>query len=656
MFSRQPGFYDAPISVSLTAGAPGAIITYTLDGSEPTLDSTVFTAPILLGDPSGNPNTISLIPTNFRTNHHFAWRPPRGPVCKLNLIRARAFVTGQEPSPVATGSFVVSADLAGQFPLPVVSVATAAENFFADDRGIYVPGDTYIPGDLWSGNYFQEGDDWERPVHIELFDGQGHLLLAQDAGARIHGYYTRHYPQKTLRLYARSEYGAARFQCALFDDLPYDSYKRFLIRNSGNDWGYIGFLDLAMQTMIKDMGFDTQAGRPVIHFINGEYWGLANLRERYDRHYIEQHYSVAADEIVILANNADLEEGVPEDQAEYLALRDYVIGNDMSQTDRLAYVSERIDLDNFIAYMTAEIFNANHDWPGNNIRYWRRRTAAFEPTAPYGHDGRWRWLAYDLDDCFYQPSRNTLAHATAINGPEWPNPPWSTALLRGLLVNEAFRYQFINTFADHLNSTFIPARLIRVIDDLAAQFAPAIAAFQDRWDITFPWVAGLSSLRSFAIYRPAHQRLHIVDQFQLAGTTNVTLNVNDPALGKIQLNSLVIDGALAGLADPAQPYPWNGIYFQGVPITVTALPQFGYRFLFWQETGSHDAQVTLSPGPAPISLTAVFEIDPTAPAVLHAWHFNDLPSGALTAVAADVSLFGGAVITYPGTGAGYLDR
>lgn len=184
VFSRQPGFYDAPISVSLTAGAPGAIITYTLDGSEPTLDSTVFTAPILLGDPSGNPNTISLIPTNFRTNHHFAWRPPRGPVCKLNLIRARAFVTGQEPSPVATGSFVVSADLAGQFPLPVVSVATAAENFFADDLGIYVPGDTYIPGDLWSGNYFQEGDDWERPVHIELFDGQGHLLLAQDAGAR----------------------------------------------------------------------------------------------------------------------------------------------------------------------------------------------------------------------------------------------------------------------------------------------------------------------------------------------------------------------------------------------------------------------------------------------------------------------------------------
>ncbi len=655
--SQTPGLYASPVTLALSSPDPTAEIRYTLDGSEPGEASPLYTAPLVLASRDGDPNIISLIPTNdVQPPTYYAWRPPRAEVFKLNLVRARALKPGYAPSAIATGSYIVDPVPAGRLTLPVISLATAPENLFDPAIGIYVPGDTYIAGDIWSGNYHQEGDAWERPVHLEFFDLQGGTLLAQDAGMRIHGGITRAFPQKSLRLYARSEYGTSAFAAALFPELPYDSYKRFLIRNSGNDWSRQGFRDLAVQTVVAHLGFDTQAGRPVVHFLNGEYWGLANVRERYDRHYLARVYGVPEDEAAQLYNNAWVEEGQPSDRNDYLDLRGFVASNDMTLAANLAFVAERMDLENYIAYNVAQIYIANGDWPGNNIRFWRRTRPAYDPAAPYGHDGRWRWMMYDTDFAFGTASQATLAQATTPDGSGWPNPPWSTQLLRGLLENEWFRHTFINTFADHLNSTFVPARVVAIIDDFEARYAPAIAAFQDRWDINHHWASGVQSLRNFANQRPAYQRQHIVDHFQLAGTTPVTLAVNDPAQGKLRLNTLVIDGDLPGLADPAAAYPWTGTCFQGVPIAVEALPAAGHRFVAWLHDGSSDPALTIVPGAAPIALTAVFAPAANQPVVVHAWHFNDLPSGTLTTVAADVSLLGGAVLTYPGTGAGYLDR
>jgi hypothetical protein len=660
IFCEEPGFFSTAIMLDLTATDPEAEIRYTLDGSEPTQASFLYEDSLLLDSRIGDPNTISLIPTNFRDpSESRGWRPPRGEVFKINVVRARAFRAGHAPSGITTGSYIIDPDLTAQLFLPVISLATSPENLFDDEIGIYVPGNHYVPGDHWTGNYYQRGIEWERPIHIEFFDLMGNLAFSQDSGGRIHGGFSRSNPQKTLRMYARSEYGASRFNSALFPDLSYDSYNRFLIRNADNDSRRMGFWDYAIQTMVGDMGFDTQAGRPVVHFINGEYWGVANLRERYDRHYIVRCYGVPEDKVVLLHRNAEVEEGVASDRADYLALRSFVTNNDMTQPNNLAFAAERIDLDNFIAYNVAEIYVANYDWPGNNIRFWRKRTTGYVPDAPYGHDGRWRWLMYDLDAAFYpagsSASFNALAHATATDS-GWPNPPWSTELLRGLLENEWFQNSFINSFADHMNSTFIPARLVGIIDEFAELYAPAIPEWHDRWDINRNWTGDVQALRNFANQRPAHQRQHIIDHFDLAGTTSVTLEVNDPSLGKLQLNQLVIDHDLPGLANPAQPYPWGGTYYQGVPITVTALPEPGYHLRGWIGHDGDETVLTLLPDAAPINLTAIFAEGPTSGVAIQAWHFNDLPDGTLTEIAADLSLFGPALITYPGTGAGYLDR
>jgi hypothetical protein len=656
VFAQAPGIYPSPLVLVITTADPQAVITYTLDGSEPTPASPVYSEPLFLDDRAGDPDVFSLIRTNHRdAADHIGWRPPRDEVSKLNIVRARAYRSGHAPSRVTTGSYVISHDAAGELPLDLVSLATSPANLFDQDTGIYVPGVHYIDGDHWTGNYYETGEAWERPVHLEIFTRDGGLLLAQDAGMRIHGGVSRSFPQKSLRLHARAAYGPARFNTQLFPDLPDTSFNRFLIRNSGNDWGQRGFRDLVIHAIVADMGFDTQAGRPVVHFINGEYWGVANLRERYDRHYLERCYGIPTELAAILVNSGTIEEGTAADRLAYLLLRSYVGTHDLNQPEHLAHVAAQMDLENFIAYNVAEIYSANYDWPGNNIRFWRRSLPAEDP-APYGHDGRWRWMLYDVDHGFFSASYDMLGHAIAPNGPSWPNPPWSTALLRGLLGSDWFRQTFINTFADHLNSTFVPARLVAIIDAFADAYQPAIAAWQDRWDINYNWAGSVQSLRNFVNDRPAHQRQHLVDHFELAGTSTITVDVNDVALGRVQVNHLLIDTNLPGLDDPDQPYPWSGVYFQGVPLTITALPEPGYRLASWQGHAGDEPVLVVTPDTSPLALTAVFALEISPPVPVQAWHFNHLPDGALGSVPADQAPYAGGLISYPGLGAGYLDR
>jgi len=653
-FSHAPGYHPTPIQMVLTVEAPEAFITYTLDGSEPTESSPLFSGSVSLTDRAGDLEVYSLIPTNFLDPAiHIGWRPPVSEIFKINVLRARAFAPGHSPSRITTGSYIIGGNFAQDCPYPVVSLVSEPGNFFADDIGIYVPGNTYTGGN--TGNYFLSGDLWERPVHVEVFDDNGSLLLAQDTGMRISGNMTVRFPQKTLKLYARDEYGDDDFDCELFPDLPFDSYKRFRIRNAGNDWAIRGFGDLCSHEILGGMGFDVQAGRPTWHFIDGEFWGLANLREEYSRFYYERHYDIPDEDVVLLTCNSTIDDGPPGCNSHYQNMLAYIAANDMSDPAVYAQVNTLMDVENYIAYVTAEIYAANPDWPGNNISFWRRNTEDYEPYAPYGHDGRWRWSLYDLDDTFRLYDLNLLEQATAPDGPAWPNPPWSTELLRGMLESPLFCVDFINSFADHINSTFQSGRLVDIIDEYAVEYAPALPFVINRWDTGNYYNGTVNKIKTFTVQRPAIQQQHIVDHFGLAGTSDIQLSVSDDAMGHIRINSLFIDETLIGLADSAHPYPWAGTYFQGNPVTITAVPEPGYVFSSWLETGNDTPSITLTPGPTDTLLTAVFAAETSPPVVVHYWHFNDLPDGPLVQVAADLSLVGAPCITYPGTDVGYLD-
>ncbi len=605
VFSQSSGTFSNPFDLELGHNQPEAMVVYTIDGAEPLPGSSAYTSPIPIRDRSGDPNTISMIPTNFLDvgpPYYEGWQAPEGEVFKINVVRARALHPDAPPGPVATQAYLIHDDAHLRYNLPWFSLTTNAENFFDDEVGIYVPGN--------HNNYFQEGPEWERPANLIYVQHDGNFAFNEDIGVRLHGNTSKSRPRKSLRAVFRNEYGNSWLEYPLFTNKQNQLYKRFILRNSGNDWGLATFRDAFMQTLVSPLNIETQHYQPVVLFINGEYWGIHNMRDRYDENHFEAHYGIAEEEITILENNAEFKFGNPDGRQHYTSLTAFAANNAMTSNTNFDVVRSMMDVESFTDFQLSHIFVMNTDWPGNNSLFWRYIRDGYEPQAG-ARDGRWRWMMLDTDfgfglDLFYVPganqgaAHNTLAFALNPNGPSWPNPPWSTLLLRRLLLNQDYKHFFINRFADLLNTTFSPSHVVQQLDSIQGLLQPGMAEHIARWrspGTMQQWQQEVQRMRNFANQRAGHMRNHIRSQFGIDATVNVNLQTEPPQAGKIRINTIT----------PSTDEVWTGIYFQNIPLKFTALAEPGFRFVGWQ--GASEAlteEITLSPA-GNINLKAVFE-------------------------------------------------
>ena len=233
-----------------------------------------------------------------------------------------------------------------------------------------------------------------------------------------------------------------------------------------------------------------------------------------------------------------------------------------------------------------------------------------------GNDGRWRWLAHDMDDTFsisnLNFNTNNLAMATAPDGISYPNPAWSTLLLRKLLENIDFKADFINRFADLLNTSFLSSRIITKMNEMKTVLAPEVPEQSARWaepiDIG-DWNYFLNYQTNFANARPAIQRDHIRLQFGITSNVNATLNVSNTNHGYIKMNTIAVTEGTPGIV--SNPYPWTGVYFNGVPVKLKAIAKPGYVFSGWSGASiSTNPEITVTPT-ADFSITANFIPDAT---------------------------------------------
>ncbi len=643
-FSVEAGFYTSDIQLLLQTDVPGATIYYTLDGSEPSPDhvggttyqyknryeknpgdlpgglltnsftSFAYSAPIQLNDRSAAPNKLSVISSTYDNVPDYF---PTVNVKKANVVRAIVVKPGAIPSEVVTKSYVISPQGRARYSLPVISLAVQENKLFDYNDGIYVAGVDFEnwraanpnqqPIGFVDANYLRRGEEHELESNFEYFDSGASADLNQRIGVRIHGGASRAYPRKGLRLYARSEYGRSKLEYPFFPEKPREYYKRLLLRNSGSDWDFTLFRDAVAQKAVSHLPFDTQASQPAILFLSGEYWGIHNLRERLDKYYLETTYDVDPDQLDILENRQEVQEG---SNAGYLAMLDYLNANSLSDDAKFGYINTLIDTDNFTDYQIAEIHSANMDWLDNNIQYWRKQTSQYEPGAPYGQDGRWRWLMYDLDNGYRlyqnQVAFNALERATTTQS-GYEN---LTLILRRLLENTNYKNYFVNRFADLLNTTFKAERLESIIEDYAAVIEPEIEEHIQRWSSPASkavWESNVNETITFAQQRSPYIRDHIRGKFGLPAQHDLTLNVSDTAGGYVKVNTIEITASTPGV--DTMPYPWTGIYFQDIPITLTAFTQPGYTFSHWQEGAtvvSSDPVLTLSSLTGGRTLTAVF--------------------------------------------------
>ena len=704
-FSLEAGFYKSSIELVLYHFDPEATIIYTLDGSDPCIESIagttyyykneypfypdmafgeliegsyrseIYEESIILSNRTAQPNKISLKSSTLHVPDYF----PVNPVFKGTVVRAKAYKDGCLPSEVVTRSYFVTAEESGRFSLPVISLSIQEDFLYDYEIGIYTAGidaDTWRennPGEVFSwpfiGNFRRRSDEWEYPAHFEYFEEIGKTrVLSQNVGIRIHGGGSRAFPMKSLRLYARNMYGNSRFDYNFFKNSHHNSFKRLLLRNSGNDFptsvwepqipSRTMFRDAAIQTVFNKLNFDTQAYQPAIVFMNGEYWGIHNIRERYDKNYLERNYNIDEDNIDLLAGKFYVSEG---DNLHYLETIGYIEQNELTDETHYSYILTRIDEKNFADYQIANIFARNTDWPGNNIDYWRKRTDSYLPDADYGHDGRWRWLMYDMDFGFglwggdEAYLHNTLEFATQPDVVGWPNPDWSTFLLRSFLKNEAFRHYFISRYADLLNTHFLSSRLISVFNDIKSLIEPEIEEHLSRWNNSSSlqkWRSNVDIMIDFAAKRPDVQLEHLREYFNIEGIINVELDVNNQLKGELRVNTVKINSDTPGVND--YPYPWASRYFSNIPIEIEAIPAPGYRFVRWEGDVDSNSEIIEVLSSEDVFAKAIFE-PVNEHIMIHYWFFDDeTPNNTpLENLSSFYSIMPGADIEYLSCLAGY---
>jgi hypothetical protein len=595
-FSHARGFYSSDFDLSITI-PPGLTAHYTLDGSEPTISDPVVDGPLRIASRANVPNSLSTI--SDISTPYAPWAPPKGVVFKATVLRVATFNNGVKEGPTLTHTYIVHPSGTDRYTLPVVSLATDSLSFFDHETGIYVNGKIYADWKLANpntpenggtpANYHQRGDEWERPVHIEIFEDDGSTGLSMDAGIRIHGSWARAFRQKTLRLYARNDYSTNRFKYQLFPDRDSDDYRRFIMRNSGQDWTKTMLRDGFMQRLVQDLSFDTQYYRPVIVFLNGEFWGIHNIRDRYDDHYIEQMYDVPRDEIDQLEQNGTVEEG---NNDHYVAMMAFIKANNFADNAKFEELQTMMDVYNFGEYNMSNIFINNRDWPHNNIVFWRKQTSEYTPDSPYGHDGRWRWMMKDTDFGFGWNlgadawKFDMVAHALSPTGNGYE---WSTLTLRKLMENAGYRKWFLTRFADLLNTHFHPDRVLHELNSISGVIKPHIQEHLDRWGYNddrwatpqteAEWEKNLDLMRHFGEVRAQVVRTHLNTRFFMGGMYKLT--VEDPLGegGHVQVNTIPITPQTHWVSQ--QSDEWSGTYFKFQDLTLKAVPADGYRFVGW---------------------------------------------------------------------------
>ena len=425
-FSPEGGVYAVAFPVTIACDNPNVQIRYTLDGGSPDRNAMLYSGPLTLNSGMRPKSDIYKIPIS---PDGLFYLPDS--VVKGIVIRAAAFDnSGNRVSPVVTQSYFIGSIGCDLHGLPVVSLCADSLALFDHDTGILVPGALFDPEHVdLPGNYSQHGRDWEREVNVEFYDA-GNKGFNQTAGLRTHGGpVTRRAQQKGLKIYAREEYGQKNFKYRIFEESPTDKFKHLILRPFSNSCTAAGIQDWLANHIAGPLNFGVTDSRPVILFLNGEYWGIYFIEEKVDERYLESHYGVDRDNVNIIAQWAELEAGSSD---EFYSLYYWLNDADLSDTAQYAYFSGKIDVPNIIDYYLFELFSANRDWPINNVRCWQT------PGGP------WRWVFYDGDWCLTFADFDVYGNATHIGEMVWPTSGWSTLFMRKLFENTTFKNQFIS--------------------------------------------------------------------------------------------------------------------------------------------------------------------------------------------------------------------
>lgn len=537
-FSIEGGSFEAPVNLNLSVSDENADIYYSTNGLEPTLEATKYSG-----------ETIN--------------------IDKTTIVRARAFRDGYYPGYESAFTFFINEDNY----LPVISIGIDSLHLWDEKDGIFVEDFA----NLFSGQ--------EKPLFVEFWETDKSRVFASGAGVKLHGNASRYEnDQKTMRFYSRKKYGDSDFDYNFWTKDPEGKCDKFILRVGGQDWCCAFLRDPFLHVLSQNLThLNPTAYRPCVAYINGEYWGLYNLRERIDEDLLAERYDVSTESINLMEDIDVLLNG---ESISYHRMLDSLINIDMTQDESYEYMKTVIDEYNLIDYLFASFYAATYDWPGKNMKYWNSSEI----------DARWRWSIYDCDLAL---GRNQAQPDLDMFKNFDQKKDDFSKMSRNLWNNEKYKNNLLNRFADLLNTEFTAERTERILDSLAAHIEDEIPVQRARWERSLlDWEGALEFMKNFIHNRPPEFRKHAVDYFKLPGVSDVRFSTNIKNAGIFQINTLTITDL-----------PWDAVYFQGVPIEVTVIPSEGYTFVGWANQNLPKTETVVVDLPETYELTAIFKKD-----------------------------------------------
>ena len=434
-FSVPGGLYASAVTVELTVPA-GTTVRYTTDGSIPTIDtSAVYTAPLSL------PNTI--------------------------ILRARAFEPGLEPSPTITASYIIGTF----FSLPVVSLVCDPDELWNEETGLY----TYGPnidkskGPAFANAIYRTMGKIARPGYVEIFDQEKGTLISQGIKMELMGGYSLDLAQKSWKIRAQASMGEKYFNYPLFSDREYTFYKSLVFRNGGNDGSWTRMVDGIQSKLMDKLGTQVLhlAWEPVVVYLNGEYFGHYNMRERKDRFSIAQHEGIPMDEadnMTILRGSGSVVQGSNKEYKAMIAkLKTLHPG---TNAEDMQYIEDHIDVDSYIEWFAIEMFFGNSDI-GNFMFY-----------KLDGEGNKWKCLLFDLDYGLFNSKFNSPWSFLKEKGMGVQN--FDNTIFRKLMENADVKTRFLN-YLSYVYNTMTVDVMLAQLEECRAILEPEMAIHFDRW-------------------------------------------------------------------------------------------------------------------------------------------------------------------------------
>lgn len=499
VFSTQGGFHEDSFQLELLNYFPQNHIRYTTNGNRPTAQSPLYDGPLTLDGRMYSKSDIYTI-----INCPVALYNCPDSVQHCIVIRAAVFNENDScVSRVMTNSYFIRSLGCNTHGLPAVSLCADSLDLFDYYQGIFVPGVNQSPNAAsWTGNYFCKGREWERRCNVEFYESDN-SGVNQEAGVRVHGGVSRRLPQKSMKLYAREEYGKKRFKHQFFDNVSIEKVKRFTLKPFSCCIDLkVGLTDALCHHVAQGMNFDVLGTRAVVVFLNGEYWGIYYLEESTDTRYLEDHYGVNPDSCNIIKNWHTLDAG---DDTQWIQLYNWLETADLTQAEQYDYLCSKIDIDNFIDYTVFELYAANSDWPASNVRCWQ------------AGERKWRWMFFDGDGCF---SREFDVFANIVDTSNTPLHPHldttsiaaSTLFYRKLLKNadflERLRSRFVTAMAQTLNYEHTKPVLEKHYDDIVNEVSNQSFRFNFPID-SMQWSKHIERLNTNLQYRNKSMKAQI---------------------------------------------------------------------------------------------------------------------------------------------------